>query len=204
MSSTHRRIDMLRPIARLRHESRATAAVEFALILPILIMYYLGMNEVQPGFSIKRKLSLVTRTLGDLVTRSATPSKSDLKDIFGASNSVMRPYDGTGLTQMVVTSVTVTKVGATYVGTTDWSCGWNLKSAPTADDLKTKVPLTPVTVPAGFQNDATQSFILDETQYPYTPNIGYTFTGTVRLSDSAPWAVRNATKVTGPGCPSQS
>ena len=198
ISSATPRSGLLIRLARLRRDRRGVAAVEFAMILPVLIIFYLGLTELQPGISIKRKLALVTRTLADLTTRSADLTKAELKNIFGASGAIMRPHDDTGLTQMVVTSVGVTKVSeGVYSGTVAWSCGWNLKVLlPAATDLKLKAGA--YTVPTGFQNDATKSFILVETMYPFTPNIGYTITGTVNLKDSSPWPIRDAERVKPP------
>jgi Flp pilus assembly protein TadG len=194
-------LSLRRRNARFASDRQGVAAVEFALILPVLIAFYLGLTELQPAISVKRKLALVTRTVADLTTRSADLTKDELKNIFGAASAVMRPWDDTGLTQMVVTSVAVTKVGSAYVGTVDWSCGWNLKTAPTGDDLKRR-SLT-YTVPAGFQNDSTKSFVVSETLYPYKPTLGYTITGTMNLKDSSPWPVRDAEKVKDPGCPTK-
>jgi Flp pilus assembly protein TadG len=193
-------------IAAWRRDRRGVAAVEFALILPILITFYLGLTELQPGISIKRKLTLVTRTLADLTTRSSTLATADLKDVFGAATTIMRPYDTAAKTQMAVTSVAVIKNGSTYTGKVLWSCDWNPGSG--ADDVKKKLSTDTVTVPPGFQTDGITSFILVETKYPYSPTIGYTITGTISLKDSVPWPVRDADQVvltpTAPaGCPAQ-
>ncbi|HMO28076.1 TadE/TadG family type IV pilus assembly protein [Enterovirga sp.] len=194
-----------RPAGRLRRllrDARGVAAVEFALVLPVLIAFYLGLNEVQPGLSIKRKLTLATRTLADLTTRSGTLTTSDLKSIFGATVAVMRPYDNAGTTQMVITSIGVAPKtsGSGYTGTVKWSCAWPPNAKPAAGDLQKRSGSYPV--PPSFQNDSTSSFILVETQYPYTPNIGYTIMGTIQLQDSLPWPVRDAKEVQSPGvCP---
>jgi hypothetical protein len=201
---------VLTRLARLRRDRRGVAAVEFAMILPILVFFFLGLTELQPAISIKRKLALVTRTLADLTTRSPDANMSgaemtkELKNIFGASSAIMRPYDNTGATQMVVTSIDVTKSGSAYTGKVKWSCPWNLKSSPGADDLKARSKDSSYPVPAGFQNDSTRSFVLVETLYPYTPTIGYTIWGTIKLKDSSPWPVRDSERVVEPnGCPTK-
>lgn len=194
MTTHSARSGVMSRIAEWRRDRRGVAAVEFALILPILIAFYLGLTELQPGISIKRKLSLVTRTLADLTTRSSTLATADLKDVFGAATTIMRPYDTAAKTQMAVTSVAVIKVGSVYTGKVVWSCDWNPGTG--AGDVKKRVPATPVTVPAGFQTDGISSFILVETKYPYKPTIGYQISGTVSLTDSVPWPVRDADQVT--------
>ena len=194
MATHSARSGVMSRIAAWRRDRRGVAAVEFALILPILIAFYLGLTELQPGISIKRKLTLVTRTLADLTTRASSMPTSDLKDVFGAANTIMRPYDTQAKTQMVVSSVRVEKSGSsTYKGYVDWSCDWNPGTG--SDDIKKKAKNTEVPVPPGFQTDGIKSFILTETKYPYSPTIGYKITGTVSLTDSVPWPVRDADSV---------
>lgn len=197
---------LARDARRLRTASAGVAAVEFTMILPFMIILYFGLTEVTPAINIKRKMSLVTRTLADLSARSPTLSKDQLKNIFSASTAIMRPYDGTGKTQMLVTSVAVTAKDGAYTGKVEWSCGWNLKSAPTGEDLKKLNKNDAYTVPAGFANATTQSFIVVRTLFPYTPVIGQTITGTINLKESSPWPIRDAERVTltGSTCPVQS
>lgn len=186
-------------------DSRGSTAVEFALIMPFLVFLFLGLNELQPAYSVKRKITYVARTVADLTARSGTLTSDQLKTIFGASGTIMRPYDQYAKAQIVVSSVLVTKTGNTYTGNVAWSCGWNLSSG--SDDLKTKAPFSTVDVPAKHQN--AKSFQLVEVLYPYTPSIGYTISGTMKLKESLDWSVRDSDRVTLvgllglPTCPAQ-
>lgn len=185
------------------------AAVEFALVLPVMLTLFWGLSEVTLAVNIDRKLTLTSRSIADLSSRVSLLSTSDLATIFSASSAVMRPYDSSS-TQMVVTSVLVTVSGSTYTGTVDWSCGKNLATKlgtqTQADfdaiNLKVRASGTTYAVPAGFQATTTKSFILVETLQPYTPVFGRVMTGTIQLRETTPWPVRNSDKVTGPSsCP---
>lgn len=217
--------DALRPLlARLRGvATRAAlwrravdgvAAVEFALILPVMVTLFLGMSEVTLAINIDRKLTLLSRSLADLSSRTRELTMSELTNVWGAATAIMRPYD-TPAPQMVVTSIAVTKSGSTYSGTVEWSCGKNLPEkasnetqaafeARTVKDLKVRQKSDSYPVPAGFQSDATKSFILSEAQYLYIPVFGQYFAPSgKRLNESTPWPVRDNDRVTGPSsCPS--
>ena len=53
--------------AVLLRDKRGVSAVEFAMLLPLMVTLYLGGVEVSQGIAIDRKVTLTARTLGDLV-----------------------------------------------------------------------------------------------------------------------------------------
>lgn len=170
------------------------AAIEFALVLPVMVAMLLGMSEVTLGVNMDRKLTLLSRSLADLSSRVQKITSSDMDDIFKASALVMQPFDSSRLA-MVVTQMKVTKVGNNYNGSVDWTCA----RGPGAVTKPTNVTYT---VPSGFQTDASY-YMLIEAKLPYSPLFGKAITGTITLSESTPWPIRNNTKVTlTGGCPS--
>lgn len=199
---------LLRARLRLRDAS-GVAAVEFALVLPLMMTLFFGLSEVTLAVNMDRKLSLLSRSLADLSSRVAQLPTTEMSNVFAAASAVMRPYSST-TTQMVVSSVLVTKSGSTYTGKIDWSCGKNLAAKLAietqaqfdANNLKVRAKDAAYVVPAGFQSDTTKSFILVETLLPYQPVFGQVITGTIRLRENMPWPVRNNDKVIGPSpCP---
>lgn len=170
------------------------AAVEFAMVLPVMVTMFLGMSEVTLGVNIDRKLTLLSRSLADLSSRAGEITTSGMDDIFKASSIVMQPHSITGM-KMVVSSMKVTKVGSAFNGTVEWSCPRG--SGATAKPTGVNYP-----VPSGFQTDNSY-YMLIEVSLPYTPIFGRTITGTINLGEITPWPVRNTTKVTlTGGCPS--
>lgn len=182
--------------ARFGRSRDGVAAVEFALILPAMILMYLGLTELSIGYGTNQKLTLLSRGLADLTARTTSVGTNEITSIFAAATSVLQPYSSAPAS-MVLTSVTVVLDGATKlpIGTVDWSCAKLASGAPITKRTKGSLYL----VPPGFESAS--SFILAETTYKYTPAIGSGFTskGFYNLSQTTPWPVRNTAQVTWKG-----
>ena len=69
---TIRRCKRMAAFARSRS---ATAAVEFAIMLPVAMMLYVGAAEVTDGVMASRRVSTVTKTLVDLLSLQGTTTQ---------------------------------------------------------------------------------------------------------------------------------
>jgi len=162
--------------ARARHllrrfgsDKRGVSAVEFAMLLPLMITLYIGGVEVSQAIAVDRKVTLVARTLGDLVAQSTSVNATDMTNILNAASSVVQPYSST-LIQVTVSRV---DVDANSVAKVVWSKTKNGTA---------RLPNAVVTLPAAL-NTANTSLIWAESQYAYTPAMGYVITGTLQLRD---------------------
>lgn len=157
-----------RALARVRgfsSNNRAIAAVEFALILPFMLVLYMGSVELSQAVSVDRKLAVVAGALGDLVARVEDElPEATLDDYFAAAQAIMRPYDTDALEQ-AITCVHVDEYGVTSVA---WSFGFN-GGTPHEEDAAYDLP-TEMTdlVSDGY-------VIVAEAQYSYQPLMGYFF-----------------------------
>ena len=57
-------------IERFRTEIRGVAALEFAIIAPILILMLVGTLEISLAIAVNRKVSRISSTVADLITQS--------------------------------------------------------------------------------------------------------------------------------------
>ena len=110
---------LLARLRRLALVEDGVAAVEFALILPIMLLVYIGSVEASLAITMDRKVQSVAGALGDLVARSDTTIPADtLEDYFKAAGGIMTPYPTDELKQ-VVTQVLVSDDGTS--ATVVWS-----------------------------------------------------------------------------------
>ncbi len=170
-SPAHSCISLLGRAARagraLRGDTRATAAVEGALILPIAMTMFALLLYGAEAFNIQRKVSLTARTVTDLITQSqptmvsSQPSlaQSAIDTDLSVASSVMTPYTAANLT-MVASEVLVNSDQLT--AKVIWSEPYNGGVARAAG--------TEITLPPGMGTGQQGNyFVLGEAYYNYTP-----------------------------------
>jgi Flp pilus assembly protein TadG len=156
-------------LRRFGRDDRAVSAVEFALLLPLMLTLWLGGIEVSQAVSADRKTGLVAHTVGDLVAQSTSVSNTDMTNILSATTAVAYPFPAGNL-KVTVTSVTIDATGKATVAWSDTQNGTKRTGDVTA------------LIPSALRVAST-SLIWAEASYSYTPTIGYVITGTLNLSD---------------------
>ena len=155
--------------ARFAQDARGVSAVEFAMLLPLMITLYLGTVEISQGVGIDRKVTLTTRTAADLASQVSSINNADMTNMLNASSSVIAPYDATKL-KVTVSAVTIDANGNAKIAWSD-----------TLNGTKRTVGST-VTLPSALKVNNT-TLIWSEVSYAYTPTIGYLISGTLQLKD---------------------
>ena len=75
--------------ARLRKDEEGVAAIEFAIIAPIMITMYFGLAEIASAISADRRISHGTNVAGDLVTQNAEMTATEIEEALAAAVRVM-------------------------------------------------------------------------------------------------------------------
>ena len=78
-------------------DQRGVSAVEFAMVLPLMIALYFGTVEMSQGIGAQRKVSLTTRTIADLVSQTSNMSNTDMTNSLKAAVAVMAPFSESNL-----------------------------------------------------------------------------------------------------------
>jgi len=79
--------------ARLIPDRRGVAAVEFALVAPLLLSMYFVTVEVALGIEANRKVGRVGSMVADLITQNSEITPDQLKAIMKIGESIMQPYN---------------------------------------------------------------------------------------------------------------
>jgi Flp pilus assembly protein TadG len=168
----------------------AAAAVEFALVLPFLVLVLFGGTDITQAVAAKRKLADAAATLSDLIAQNATVTRAKVANVFSAGSAVLTPFDASGLNAMI-TNVVIDGSGSARV---DWSQGLNRTALG-----RGSVYAIPSSLPAEYKAPNT-SFIVAEVNYGYDPVVGYALSGPIRMGDKSYALPRSASIRTGVPC----
>ncbi len=155
----------------LLNDRSGLAAVEFAMIFPIMVVLYFGVVEFASAIAVDRKATQVARTLSDLTSQSMTVADTDIKNFGEAAKAIMTPYPPSPLVSSI-TEVYIDKVSG--VARVQWSKG--LTIGPTGDvSIAAAAPHNPgdvVTLPPALVAAKGTFVIWSEVGYTYTPAVG--------------------------------
>jgi Flp pilus assembly protein TadG len=98
---------LLGRLRRFRGDRSGVAAMEFALVAPMLLVLYFVTMEVAMGIEANKKVGRVASMVADLVTQQPEMSRSELEGILRIGESIVQPYNRTPL-NIVVTAIEVT------------------------------------------------------------------------------------------------
>jgi Flp pilus assembly protein TadG len=170
-----------RAVPDLLADRRGMAAVEFAFILPVMLVMFFGTIEFSSAIAIDRKVTLMARTLSDLTSQATSVVDSDLTNFFAASTGIMTPYP-TATLNSTITELYVDP--STLAARVQWSKG----SAP-------RTAGTTVTIPSALAIAGTY-LIFSEVSYVYVPTVGYVMAKAgITMSDFAYTRPRQSTCV---------
>ena len=155
---------MTRKLGRLLRSTRGAAALEFALILPILVITVLGTVEVGRFVQLYMKVQTVAGNVGDIMSRPEQVSASDLSSLFSASPVMMNPFEAGPKLRIIVSGVVVP--GPNDPPEVAWqSAGGGSLSVGSAVGGVGSV----ANVPAGLVTFGGEALIVAETFYDYDP-----------------------------------
>ena len=159
------------------------AAVEFALIMPLMLLLYLGTFEVSQAISAKRKSVEAASAVANIVTQYTNISASQtMPDILNAAVSVLTPFDAS----KAVVTVSCINIDATGKATIGWSRALNGSARQVGQT---------VSLPAALDIPNT-SVIMGETTYTYVPLVDFMGLGTSHLYSYVYMLPRASTTIT--------
>ena len=190
--SSSRQARRLRGMARRMGRGKSgVAAVEFALILPMMLVLYFGCAVLAQGLEAGRKAQNLASTLSNITARTSAGTyvdgncagvttapcvtDTDLNNIFNIATSVLYPFNGA--TKMTISEIIFdNKVGTTTC--CDAKLVWSAPSAgasPRSCQTFASTGSGPTTIPAGQYPATSDSYlIVADVTYVYAPSFGFT------------------------------
>lgn len=162
------------------------AAMEFAIILPVMLLLSMGAIELTDALAARRKVTLASSALSDLIAQQREIDGTYADNAFAAVSMIMEPFASDGLGS-VVSSIVVDKDRNAKVA-------WSL--------AKHKTPLRkgdPYTLPEQLRV-ANSSVVIARVNYSHNPMIGYTLTGAINMSEVTYARPRVASQASGVTC----
>ncbi|MHB8286548.1 MAG: TadE/TadG family type IV pilus assembly protein [Caulobacteraceae bacterium] len=156
---------------RLLRDRRGVAAVEFALVLPMLLFVGLGGYALTDAASTYRKLTDTTVETANVAAQYTTMQVADTQTVMAATAQIMAPYPTSNLS--VVLSVITTD--ANSKATVLWSEPYPASGAHLTKNAA-------FTLPTNLAQPST-SYVLVQTTYLFTPMTGSGLTGTIPMHD---------------------
>ncbi len=153
-----------RLLARFRHDARGLAATEFAIILPMLFVLFFGTIEVSTGVAVDRKVTILTRTLSDLISQATTVNNTDIANAFAVGSAIMTPYSSSPI-KAKITQIQIDPTGKKVK--VIWSKATSTTSAHACGET--------IAVPTGLMVPSTSGtyLIMSEVSYDFTPIVDF-------------------------------
>lgn len=173
-------------VGRLADDRSGIAAIEFALLFPVLAILFLGSYEVSDLLLHYLKLQAAAETAADLVSQtpvntylesSGSSSGWDFTNITNAVDHVMTPFPTSSL-EVAYASITY----STGTPVIDWHTEVNGAPAITLSSLPNSVSAATL---GNETSGSTDSFVVVRLTYPYTSPVQYLLKSTLTLTEAA-------------------
>lgn len=165
----------------LLRDERGMALIEFAFVLPILLLLYLGGAELCNAMSCSRKVTIAARATADLTSQYAVMTTSDVQTVLAAAGTIMTPFSAAG----AMVRVSEIAVDANGNATIAWSQAINGTARAVGSAF---------IAPTGLLTPGTY-LIVGEVSYAWQPVIANGTVPPITLGDTVYMSPRNSKMV---------
>jgi Flp pilus assembly protein TadG len=188
-----------RATIRLARNEQGVVAVEFALVLPLVLTLYLGLVEFSQGYRISEKVNLLAHTLADLTAQQlnaptgvtgvangqAAIDEPTIQSIFSAAKPLMAPISAANV-RMTISEVYISGIPAaaptSWQAKVYWTIALNSGAlrGPCGQDYSSSIPASytkPQTVTingaSANVNPSVGAVIIADVAYDYKPGFSF-------------------------------
>ena len=168
-----RRLEACRRVWRTLGEDKGGfAAVEFAMVVPIMVVLFLGSVEFSLALSYDRRVTAISSATADLVAQEEEVDSNYLDDVMKIADGLLPPdADFADLDIKLVSVVTDADSNVTV----SWSYNRTGGEPYPQDSAYNDLPADLV--------EPLSSVIVSEVSYVYNPPVGHFITGNITLSE---------------------
>jgi Flp pilus assembly protein TadG len=163
------------PLRRFAEGEQGVTAIEFALVLPIVLLIMLGCFEVPRFVLIYQKIARTSAGVADLVAQADEPiAGNQMQDIFLAGKIMMQPFDVVANGKIIVSSIN-NPDGDGVELTWQKDNGGQAKDPDTGTDVGSKLgaatdpPAAPTNLPAILTPASNEEVLAAEVYFNYQP-----------------------------------
>lgn len=156
---------------RFRSDERGVSAVEFAMILPLMVLMYVGTIEVTSVVMASRKVVATASAIGDLAAQAQDVNNSDMTNIFDAASAVMNPFS----TAQLGLRVSQVRIDQNGVATVAWSDARNMTALARGSAFSG--------LPAGI-NVPNTNIIVSQARYSYISPLGNMIVAPISMAEN--------------------
>lgn len=175
-------------LARYAAEERANAAIETAVLMPLMIGLMIGCYDIGMGILMNQKTVGASQMIGDLITRDRSVTMTSLEDIIQAGELAYEPYSTTSFGYDIA-SIRFDADGDPIVL-------WRVTNNMAEND-------DAVASTAGL-GDAGDGLVVVTTAYTYNPHFTQFVAGDIVMQEVAFLRGRKSATVTCNNCPTPS
>jgi Flp pilus assembly protein TadG len=168
--------------SRLARDRSGIAAVEFALLLPVLLTLFLGSYELSSLLLAYLKLEAATESAADLIAETDVNTvlqSSDFTNVTNAVKQIMVPFSTSGTTLKIAYASVTYSTGSAVI---NWHAEINGAPALTIGTLPNAANSANLGNPSNGSND---SVIVAKLTYSYTSPVTYALATSYTLNEAA-------------------
>lgn len=162
---------LMRNLGRFGGATKGLAALEFAILLPMMVFLLFGSVDLIDVLGANRRSQNVAASLADVVARDTEVTDDEVAGMWAALDVLMVPDDDTGL-NVRISSISIESATTARVV---WSEAYGMSVLAEGGT---------VDLPDAMMEPGT-SIIIAETDYSYEAPLGILFTGAVHLDHTS-------------------
>ena len=154
-------------------DRRGLSGIEFALVLPIIVVLFAGTIDLGQGLMVSRKIDQVASVVSDIVARKSSWTAAQLDSLLAGSANIVEPFSSDSLKVQIA----VIDINGSGKDSVNWSHGYGMTAVAAGQK-------SPITIPAKIAESGVQMIVSQVTYSMETPftSLLSSFTGVSRYT----------------------